>query len=147
VSQAASATRTVVGRVEDFPPGTKNRVEVGGRAIAVFNVDGRFYALRDVCPHMGGVLSAGEVLGTITAERPGEYEFDCNKKYVRCPWHGFEYDLETGQSWFDPRDRVRRYAVSVALGADLGDGVRVEGPFRAETIPITVEENYVVIGT
>jgi 3-phenylpropionate/trans-cinnamate dioxygenase ferredoxin subunit len=143
----------VVGPVEDFPPGTQRRVEVGRRAIAIFNAGGRLYALRDVCPHQGGPLSSGVVLGQVQARLPGEYEYDAECRYVRCPWHGWEYSLDTGASSYDPKhDRVRAYAVTVEHGAELAaeraqaqaDG-RLPGPYVAETIPVSVENDYVLV--
>jgi nitrite reductase/ring-hydroxylating ferredoxin subunit len=146
--------RFVVAPVASMPPGTQHRVEVNGRAIAIFNVDGAFFALRDVCPHQGAALSAGVVIGEVTADRPGRYEY-CAGRHVRCPWHGWEYDLRTGQSSYDPaRDRVRAYEVSVERGESLLSGRgseaeaavgRAPGPYVAETIPVTVEDDYVVV--
>jgi 3-phenylpropionate/trans-cinnamate dioxygenase ferredoxin subunit len=137
--------RYVVGSLESMPPGSQHRVEAGGRMIAVFNVNGTFYALRDICPHQGAPLSAGIVLGEVRADRPGRYEFSAGR-HVRCPWHGWEYDLESGQSFHDPaRSRVRAYDVSVQPGADLLNGTREPGPYVAEKVPITVQGEYVVV--
>jgi 3-phenylpropionate/trans-cinnamate dioxygenase ferredoxin subunit len=138
-------TKHVIGPVDWLPPGTQRRVEVLGRAIAIFNVSGRFYALRDVCPHQGAPLSAGVVVSVLNADRPGEYDFCPNRKHVRCPWHGWEYDLATGQSWYDPeRDRVRAYEVGVEPGEKLVDGL-ASGPYVAETFSISVENDYIVL--
>jgi 3-phenylpropionate/trans-cinnamate dioxygenase ferredoxin subunit len=121
-------------------------VEVEGRGIAVFNTDGVFFALRDVCPHQGARLSAGQMVGTLTADRPGCYEYESDRKLVRCPWHGWEYELATGRSWFDPEhNRVRPYPVSVEKGKSLVGGGRQPGPYEAETIRISVEDDYIVI--
>ncbi len=62
------------------PPGAARRIELGGILIALFNVDGKLYAIGAVCPHEGGPLDEGEVDGTT----------------VVCPWHGSVFDLETG---------------------------------------------------
>jgi 3-phenylpropionate/trans-cinnamate dioxygenase ferredoxin subunit len=141
----------VAGPVATFPPGTNHRIDVEGRAIAVFNVDGRFFALRDVCPHQGAALSSGTVISSITATCPGEYQLHPEQKLVRCPWHGWEYDLATGQSWSEPEnDRVRPFSVSVEpgealVGADEVVAGKVPGPYVAETVAISVEDDYVVI--
>lgn len=142
--------RFVVGPVESFPPGSRCRVEVGGRMIAVFNVDGRLFAVRDRCPHQGAPLSAGSVWGLIYPEGEGRVAFASDRKFVRCPWHGWEYDLATGQSWYRPQtDRVRAYPVSVEHGSELvdepdADGL-AQGPYVAETFSISVDDDYVVI--
>jgi len=61
---------------------------------------------------------------------------------LRCLWHGWEFDLRTGQSWFDPRQvRVRSYPVSV----EPDDPGRARGPYIAETYPVTIEAQYLVV--
>jgi nitrite reductase/ring-hydroxylating ferredoxin subunit len=146
--------RHVIGPLASFPPGTQARVQIGRRAIAVFNAGGRLYALRDVCPHQGAPLSSGVVLGEVTATGPGEYTYNADCRFVRCPWHGWEYSLETGESSYDPEhDRVRTYAVDVAAGAEVRDQPRnpgeirgrQRGPYTAETFEVSIEDDYVVI--
>jgi 3-phenylpropionate/trans-cinnamate dioxygenase ferredoxin subunit len=115
----------------------------------VFNVDGEFRALRDVCPHQGAELSVGAVVRSVTAEQPGCYELDRERVLVRCPWHGWEFDLATGQSWCDPkRQRTKLYPVSVEPGEALvaaESGGAVPGHYVAETVTISVENDYVVV--
>jgi 3-phenylpropionate/trans-cinnamate dioxygenase ferredoxin subunit len=148
----------VVAPAAEIPPGARRRVDVEGRAVVVFNVDGRFYGLRDVCPHRGALLSEGVVIGgALSASEPGRYEYDSTRRLVKCPWHGWEFDLETGQSWVDPaRSRVRPYAVAIESGqsvsaaldrtGDPASGSAGEpGPYVAETVSVAVEEDYVVI--
>jgi nitrite reductase/ring-hydroxylating ferredoxin subunit len=139
----------VVCDVESIPPGTHLVVTVRGRSIGVFNVDGQFYGLRNSCPHQGGPLCEGQLLGQLRSARPGEYEFDAGRKLLECPWHGWEYDIETGQSWFDPsKTRVRKYAVEVREGRTLeidpASGL-AKGPYVAESYPVSVEKDYVVV--
>ena len=120
-----------VARVGEIPPGGRKIVEVGGRSIGVFNVDGEFFALRNRCPHQGGPLCEGQVLAAIAATGPGEYEHGRPGDIVRCPWHAWEFSIRTGQSWFDPeRTRVKAYPVEVE---------------HAETYPVSVEDDYVVV--
>jgi 3-phenylpropionate/trans-cinnamate dioxygenase ferredoxin subunit len=60
---------------------------------------------------------------------------------VRCPWHGWEFDIRTGQSWCEPaKVRARAYPTGIAAGAEV-----IKGPYVAETVPVTVEEQYVVV--
>jgi 3-phenylpropionate/trans-cinnamate dioxygenase ferredoxin subunit len=143
--------RHVIGPVDSFPPGTAQRVEVEGRQIAVFNEAGHLFALRDVCPHMGAPLSAGTVWGLMVPTGRGCYTVADDRKVVRCPWHGWEYELATGQSWYRPQaDRVRAYPVSVERGhalihAEEQVGGLARGPYVAETVSIKVDDDYVVI--
>lgn len=133
--------RHVVAPVGEIPPGARKRVEVRGRAIVVFNLDGEFFALNDRCPHRGGSLCEGYVTGLVESSGPGEYRLARRGEIIRCPWHSWEFDIRTGRSRCDPdKVRSRQYPVSVAHGADL-----VEGPYAAETFPVQVEDDYVVL--
>ncbi len=131
----------VIAPLCDFPAGTRRLVDVRGRAIAVFNVGGEFFALANRCPHQGGSLVKGRLVGLIEASAPGCYRYSRRGEIIRCPWHGWEFDLRTGKSWCEPeRVQARQFAVSVAPGAKV-----VEGPYVAETFPVRVEDDYVVI--
>lgn len=70
-----------VAQISEVPAGTAHEFVVGERIVALFNVDGQFYALDGICPHQGGSLGQGMLRGCI----------------VTCPWHGFQFDVTTGQ--------------------------------------------------
>jgi nitrite reductase/ring-hydroxylating ferredoxin subunit len=77
----------------------------------------------------------------IESSEPGEYRYSRKGEILRCPWHGWEFDIRTGQSFCDPaKIGLRSYPVEVAEGQRV-----VQGPYVAETIPVTVEEQYVVV--
>jgi nitrite reductase/ring-hydroxylating ferredoxin subunit len=133
--------RHVVAAVAEIAPGGRKLVKVAGRAVVVFNIGGEFFALGDRCPHKGGSLSQGKLTGLVESSQPGEYRYSRRGEILRCPWHSWEFDVRTGRSWCDPeRLRARNYAVSVEPGARV-----VEGPYVAETFPVTVENEYVVV--
>ena len=140
--------RYVVATVAEIPPGQRKIVEVAGRSIGVFNVGGEFFALRNQCPHQGGPLCAGPLGGLVSSSGPGQYEYSRSGEMLRCPWHGWEFDLRTGQSWFDPAGvRVRSYEVRLEP-ADNTPGEssgREKGPYVAETYPVSVERQQVVV--
>jgi nitrite reductase/ring-hydroxylating ferredoxin subunit len=144
-------TKYIVATVEEIPPGGRKIVEVAGRSIGVFHVDGEFFALRNRCPHQGGPLCAGTLGGLISAPSPGEYHYSRAGEILRCPWHGWEFDIRTGQSWFDPtRVRVRRYQVSIeGEPSDTADPAQpTDGDcesYVAETYPVAVERQHVVV--
>jgi nitrite reductase/ring-hydroxylating ferredoxin subunit len=144
-------TRYIIATVEEVPPGGRKIVEVAGRSIGVFNLNGEYFALRNRCPHQGGPLCAGSLGGLITSSGPGEYHYSRGGEMLRCPWHGWEFDIRTGQSWFDPaRVRVRSYEVTVegeqppAAASMLQAGLE-PGPYVAETYEVTVERRHVVV--
>ncbi len=141
----------IVAPVDEIPPGRHKIVEIAGRSIGVFNVGGEFFALRNSCPHQGGPLCTGRVSGFVIAETPGEYQYSRQGEILRCPWHGWEFDIRTGQSWFDPaKVRVRRYDVTVAPGGVATDepppapGL-APGPYVAETYDVSVERQMVMV--
>ncbi len=106
----------VVARASELPPGSRRIVEVAGRSIGVFNVDGKYHALRNACPHHGAPLCLGPVHGTAVASAPGTYEWVRDGEILRCPWHGWEFEIATGRALADPRVRARTYPVSVEDG-------------------------------
>lgn len=79
-----------VARVSDIPPGTGRTVEVHGVWIALFNVEGTFYAIDNACPHAAGPLGEGKLHGTV----------------VECPWHGWKFSVETGERVGNPNFEV-----------------------------------------
>jgi nitrite reductase/ring-hydroxylating ferredoxin subunit len=110
----------VVARAEEIAPGQRKIVEIGGRSIGVFNVGGDFYALRNRCPHQGGPLCEGMQFGALRSQLPGEYDYSGVGEIIRCPWHGWEFEITTGRSWFDPdKQRVRSYPAAVLEGAEI----------------------------
>lgn len=128
----------VVGRVKDAPPGTQREIRIGDLSIGLFNVDGSYRALLNRCPHRGAPLVRGTLVGQLESTCPGEYTYNPAKSFVRCVWHGWEFDLTNGRSWVDPeRKRVRPYPVTVEH--------RTPGPYAAETFPVSVEDDYIVI--
>jgi nitrite reductase/ring-hydroxylating ferredoxin subunit len=133
--------RHVVAKVAELPPGSRRLVTIRGREVVVFNVEGEYFALLDRCPHQGGPLSRGKLTGLVEASAPGEIHYSRRGEILRCPWHGWEFDLRTGRSWCDPvRLRVKNYPATTLPGTKL-----VEGPYTAETFEVTVEDDYVVI--
>ena len=100
------------------------------------------FALLNRCPHQGGSLVDGRLIGLVEAPVPGDYRYSRQGEILRCPWHGWEFDVRTGQSWFDPdKTRVRRYPVTV----EPASAVLARGPYTAETYPVTVEEQVLVV--
>jgi nitrite reductase/ring-hydroxylating ferredoxin subunit len=127
--------------VDEFAPGDRRIIRIDGREIGVFRIDeDRFYAVRNRCPHQGGPLCLGRVTPRIVSERPGQYRLAEGAPLLACPWHGWHYDMATGQSSVGGDPNARSYPVSVEPG-----GVLREGPYVAETFAIRVEEEYVVV--
>ncbi len=92
-----------VAKTNEIEPGQARLVDVQGKQIAVFNVDGEFFALDNTCTHRGGPLAEGTISG----------------HEVTCPWHGATYNIKTGEVLGPPANRgVARYGVRVT-GPDI----------------------------
>ena len=94
-----------VAKTTDIPEGEGRVVDAGGTPVALFNVDGSFHALDNTCIHRGGPLGDGI----------------CEATTVTCPWHGWQYDVTSGECTSSPGESVDRYEVRVA-----GDDVQVK---------------------
>jgi len=86
-----------VSGTADVTPGHGIVAEVNGKTLAVFNVEGIFYAIDNTCVHRGGPLGEGDVEGNV----------------VTCPWHGWEYNVTTGECVNNPSAKVAVYQVKV----------------------------------
>lgn len=95
-------TEYIVGRVEDVPEGKSVAVQAGQAVIAVFNVGGEIYAMQNRCPHKGASLCDGKV--------------DRENKVVRCPWHTWDFSLETGCLAAYPKRKAATVKVRVQDG-------------------------------
>ncbi len=89
-----------VASVDEIENGKSKIVDLKGEPIAIFNVDGNFYAIHNTCLHKGGPLGEGYLAGDV----------------VICPWHGWQYDVKTGISTVSPTIKVKTYKVKVDEG-------------------------------
>lgn len=101
-----------VATKDEIPQGEGKVVEVDGERVALFNVEGEFYAIDNTCVHQGGPLGEGYL----------------EEKVVTCPWHGWQYDVTSGVSPLNPAARVAAYSVRVD-----GDDVLVSVETGEET--------------
>lgn len=90
---------------KEIPSQQGKALSVGDKSIAIFNIDGSFYAIENLCPHRGAPMVDGEVDGTI----------------VTCPWHRWEFDVTTGQSPVNPAACVNTYPCKI-----VGDDIMIE---------------------
>ena len=103
--------------VAELPPGELRAVEVERRTICVINSGGRYYAVRNRCPHQGASLAKGTVAGTMLPSAPHQLVYGMEGRVLRCGWHAWEFDLETGKSIFDPEgQRVKTYPAGEESG-------------------------------
>ncbi|PYV15944.1 MAG: hypothetical protein DMG21_13305 [Acidobacteria bacterium] len=127
-----------VANLSELPAGSAKAVEVAGKAVALFNVEGKIYALDNTCRHRGGPLGEGFVEGDI----------------VTCPWHGWQYKIPSGECLDDASIKVAAYPVpgqipprtlqrlSSAVPLSRGAGARTCCAFPCERILNRVAEKF-----
>jgi nitrite reductase (NADH) small subunit len=116
-AEAADATGTAfyrVAAVEDFTLNELRPVQIAGRTITMVRTEAGIFAFGGSCPHQGGPLYAGSVHGTMLPSEPDEYVYGQDGQVIRCPWHGYEFSIGTGESIAGAiRGRVPVYQVEV----------------------------------
>jgi len=106
-----------VAKVEALQPGGRCVVPVDGEDVALFNIEGRYFAIANRCPHRGGPLSRGHVEIVPAAEdRPTERSPAVPTIAVRCPIHGWLFDVRTGRCLNQPQAGTSAYAVTCRNG-------------------------------
>lgn len=112
-----------VGTVGEIDTDNRKVLTVGEREIAVLKFRDRLYAFDNTCLHMGGPVGEGVILGKVESVIAEDRcwmgdQFSEEEIHLVCPWHGWEYDLETGAFAGDRNLRLRRYEV-VQRGEDV----------------------------
>jgi nitrite reductase/ring-hydroxylating ferredoxin subunit len=107
-----------IGKVAAFPTSGRKVVEVDGVAVGVFCRNGTFTAYENVCPHMGGPVCQGKIIARVeelvAADKTSMgFSFSKEQTNIVCPWHGYEFDISTGQHQGNPRLRLRPVRISV----------------------------------
>lgn len=86
-----------IAKKSDIPTGAGKIIETDGKTIAIFNNNGEFYATDNTCPHQGGPLGDGI----------------CEENTVTCPWHGWQFNVATGENVFDPGMKLATYPLNI----------------------------------
>jgi nitrite reductase (NADH) small subunit len=116
MSTARVHEEVLVGQRSEFDGGARKILTVGDREIGVIHHDGSFYAYENRCVHQGGPVCEGRILGRVEAVVADDQSitgesFSATEIHLICPWHGYEYDLATGECAADRRLHLRRYKV------------------------------------
>ena len=134
-------TGIVVAKVGEIPAGRRKIiVPFRGRAgIGVFNVNGSFYALRNICPHKRGPLCTGEIGDNLRDSDPpsvvgATFAYEREGQVLRCPWHNWPFEVATGQCLVDPDIRVKTYPI-VVKGDQLIVDIEVSDFIAEDEVP------------
>lgn len=119
--KARQSGRITVCPSSELAPGQRRIVEDGetGVSIGVFNIGGEFFAIKNVCPHMGAPLCQGSIHATHAPSDVFAFQPDLAGRVLRCPWHGWEFDIVTGKGLYDRNSRVASYACEVDENGDV----------------------------
>ena len=160
------SSRHEVCPTSELPPGERLIVDVDGLpySVGVFNVDGEYYALANVCPHQLAPLCEGRITGEMASDGVGDFRPIREGEVVQCPWHGWKFDIADGTSVFNPHEvRTRSFETTVERkrggeervpgeGEDGADeqieryGTQLSGEEPpVETYDVAVEEDVVVV--
>ena len=103
------------GPLEKFKEKKFHIIQHGNRSIGIYKLAGKIYALRNQCPHMGAPLCLGHTGSTYRPAEKGTAEFTevLKDRVIRCPWHGWEFDIITGRGLYDGKARVSTYKVRI----------------------------------
>lgn len=115
-------------------------MNVRGRDIVIYHRDGKYYGLINKCPHEGGSLFHGPCMGLVESNSPGTYRYNSDIEVVRCPWHGWEFDIRTGKLIVDP-DGMRARPVKVEAGVPVFEPL----PPDATTVEVTQQDEDVLV--
>lgn len=106
----------------EIPDGERKIMRIGGRSMGVFHHDGEWYAVRNYCLHRSGPVATGDLKGDV----------------LTCPWHGYQYDVKTGEFLLDPAVKLEAYPVeirdgkvhvqlpTVVMDSDMSEGTSIE---------------------
>lgn len=99
--------------VTEIRPGERKLFKIARQTIGIFNVNGRFCAVKNSCIHDQAPVCLGDVSGAYLPSEFGEYVWGMEGQVLRCPWHGWEFDLLTGSSIFDQEVKLTTYPVLI----------------------------------
>ena len=110
-----------IGSASEFADPGRKIIGFPGFEVAVFQLDGEFFAYLNLCPHMGGPVCQGKMIAkveeVIAEDRTSKgMAFSKTKMHIVCPWHGFEFDIRTGVHPGNGRARLRKIKVAVTDG-------------------------------
>ena len=104
------AKRYVVAAAEELASGQRKIVKVDRREIGIFNINGEYFALRNVCPHKGAPVCKGRQRPLIVSTGVNRVVYEREGEIIKCPWHLWEFDIKTGRAMHDENVGVRTYS-------------------------------------
>lgn len=121
-SDTSAPIRHLAGRSTSIPDNGRLVVDIGDATVGIFRVGGKLFAYQNTCPHMGGPVCQGLIIPAVRElvnERQVStgYAFDESEMRIVCPWHGYEFSIETGAHPAKASIRLKKVAVEEEGGA------------------------------
>lgn len=107
------------GRADEVLVGARKIVQIDHLSIGIFHLPQGFFAVRNLCPHQGAELCKGGLHDTYRPGAVAEFTTALEGRVLRCPWHGWEFDVVTGKGLYDAKSRVMTYEVRVTGEGEL----------------------------
>ena len=107
------ASKHFACKTSEVPADAAKIVNIGRLSVGLFRLDDGFHALLNICPHKGAALCEGPVCGTTKPTDRTEFVYHRAGELVRCAWHGWEFDIRTGEFLVDRSIRTRSFPVTV----------------------------------
>lgn len=107
------------GPADAFPEGVVRLTRLGRHEVGVIRRGDRVFAVRNRCPHQAAPICAGPLRASVDSDGAGRFEYDSERVVLACPWHGWEFDVETGRAVWDAAYRVKTYAARIENGRVL----------------------------
>lgn len=101
----------IVCKVEELANGQRKIVSTDRMKIVVVKMNNQLYAFNNMCPHQGAPLAFGSISGAMEKTEPQMYKYGCHNEVVRCPLHGWAFDMKTGESLFSKKVKIKTFDV------------------------------------
>ena len=108
-------SQVFIAALDELAVGERRLISAGGKSIGVFNTGSQIVAVLNLCPHEFAPVCRGRLSGTTLPSKPGQFIWGRDNEILRCPWHGWEFDLHSGQC-LTGRSKLRRFPVSIRDG-------------------------------
>jgi nitrite reductase/ring-hydroxylating ferredoxin subunit len=103
-------------REDELPVGGHLVLTLLGKSIGLYNLNGKIHALANRCPHKGAPVCLGRIRPQVSGDGPDKVCHENEGSILKCPWHQWEFEIETGRSVFDPRLRIATYETEISQG-------------------------------
>lgn len=107
------AEKHLACRVHEVPADSAKIVKIKNLTVGIFRLPDGYYAMLNICPHRGAAVCEGPVCGTTRSNEQREFIYERAGELVRCAWHGWEFDIRSGEFLVDPKIKARTFPVTV----------------------------------